>query len=117
MGVVQTLGSLLIPLLIGVGLGDLLNGLPIDSHHDFTGNFFDLLTPYGLWTGVTLLGLCLLHGATFLKLRTTGECASARAPRRGRWAGWRSRWWWVSWPGRPLLPTTPRFPGPCRCWR
>ena len=55
-----TLGSLLIPLLIGVGLGDLLNGLPIDSHHDFTGNFFDLLTPYGLWTGVTLLGLCLL---------------------------------------------------------
>jgi len=66
-----TLGSLLIPLLIGVGLGDLLNGLPINSRHEFTGNFFDLLTPYGLWTGLTLLGLCLLHGATFLKLRTT----------------------------------------------
>jgi cytochrome d ubiquinol oxidase subunit II len=66
-----TIGSLLIPLLIGVGLGDLLVGLPIDAAHNFTGNFFDLLTPYGLWTGVTLLGLCLLHGATFLKLRTT----------------------------------------------
>jgi cytochrome bd-type quinol oxidase subunit 2 len=68
-----TLGSLLIPLLIGVGLGDLLVGLPIDSSHEFTGNFFDLLTPYGLWTGLTLLGLCLLHGATFLKLRTTDQ--------------------------------------------
>jgi cytochrome bd ubiquinol oxidase subunit II len=68
-----TLGSLLIPLLLGVGLGDLLVGLPIDSSHDFTGSFFDLLTPYGLWTGVTLLGLSLLHGATFLKLRTSGE--------------------------------------------
>src|SRR5450755_2056023 len=66
-----TIGSLLIPLLIGVGLGDLLTGLPINSSHDFTGNFFDLLTPYGLWTGLTLLSLCLLHGATFLKLRTT----------------------------------------------
>jgi cytochrome d ubiquinol oxidase subunit II len=66
-----TLGSLLIPLLLGVGLGDLLNGLPINSSHDFTGNFFDLLTPYGLWTGVTILSLCLLHGSTFLKLRTT----------------------------------------------
>jgi cytochrome d ubiquinol oxidase subunit II len=66
-----TLGSLLVPLLLGVGLGDLLVGLPIDSSHDFTGDFFDLLTPYGLWTGVTLLGLCLLHGASFLKLRTT----------------------------------------------
>ena len=35
-----TIGSVLIPLLIGVGLGDLLTGLPINSNHDFTGNFF-----------------------------------------------------------------------------
>jgi cytochrome d ubiquinol oxidase subunit II len=65
-------GSALVPLLLGVGLGDLLHGLPIDSSHEFTGNFFDLLTPYGLWTGVTLLALSLLHGATFLTLKTTG---------------------------------------------
>ncbi|HLL92467.1 MAG TPA: cytochrome d ubiquinol oxidase subunit II, partial [Solirubrobacteraceae bacterium] len=69
----MTLGSLLIPLLIGVGLGDLLVGLPINSSHEFTGNFFDLLTPYGLWSGLTLLSLCLLHGATFLKMRTTDQ--------------------------------------------
>jgi len=56
----MTIGCLLIPLLLGVGLGDLLNGLPIDSSHEYTGNFFDLLTPYGLWTGLTLLALCLL---------------------------------------------------------
>ena len=36
----MTIGSALIPLLIGVGLGDLLAGLPIDKSHDFTGNFF-----------------------------------------------------------------------------
>src|SRR5947209_18970293 len=63
---VLTIGSFLIPLLLGVALGDLLHGLPIDKSGAFTGNFFDLLTPYGLWTGLTLLGLCLLHGATFL---------------------------------------------------
>ncbi len=68
-----TIGSALIPLLLGVGLGDLLVGLPINSDHNFTGNFFNLLTPYGLWTGLTLLGLCLLHGATFLKLKTTDQ--------------------------------------------
>jgi cytochrome d ubiquinol oxidase subunit II len=66
-------GSVLIPLLIGVALGDLLHGLPINAHHDFTGDFFDLLTGYGLMTGVCLLCLCLLHGATFLALRTTGD--------------------------------------------
>ncbi len=75
-----TVGSLLIPLLLGVGLGDLLNGLPIDAGHEYTGSFFDLLTPYGLWTGLTLLGLSLLHGATFLMLKSTDavrDCARA----------------------------------------
>ena len=67
-----TIGSVLAPLLIGVGLGDLLVGLPIDADGDFTGTFLDLLTPYGLWVGITLLALCLWHGATFLTIRSTG---------------------------------------------
>ena len=68
-----TIGSALIPLLLGVGLGDLLHGLPINSSHEYTGNFFDLLTPFGLWSGLTLLVLSLLMGATYLTLKTTGE--------------------------------------------
>jgi len=70
-------GGILVPLLLGVGLGDLLSGLPIDEHQEFTGNFWNLLTAYGLWTGVTMLALCLLHGATFLMLKTTGEVHAA----------------------------------------
>jgi cytochrome d ubiquinol oxidase subunit II len=82
-----TLGSLLVPLLVGVALGDLLGGLPINSSHNFTGNFFNLLTGYGLGTGVTLVGLCLLHGATFLKLRTTDQVRE-RARAVARPLGW-----------------------------
>ncbi|MBV9382758.1 MAG: cytochrome d ubiquinol oxidase subunit II [Streptosporangiaceae bacterium] len=67
-----TAGSLLAPLLIGVGLGDLLHGLPIDSSQNYTGSFWDLLQPYGLFTGVTLVLVCALHGATYLCLKTTG---------------------------------------------
>ena len=66
-------GSLLAPLLIGVGLGDLLHGLPINSAQNYTGSFWTLLQPYALFTGVTLVLICLLHGATFLSLRTTGD--------------------------------------------
>jgi cytochrome d ubiquinol oxidase subunit II len=68
-----TVGSVLAPLLIGVALADLLRGLPINSSQDFTGSFWDLLQPYALWTGVTLVFVCALHGATFLCLKTTGE--------------------------------------------
>jgi cytochrome d ubiquinol oxidase subunit II len=68
-----TVGSVLTPLLLGIALGDMLHGLPINQNHDYTGNFFNLLTGYGVMTGVTMVLLCLLHGATFLALRTTDE--------------------------------------------
>ena len=73
-----TVGSVLAPLLIGVGLGDLLVGLPLNKSGDFTGTFWTLLTPYGLLMGVTLLALCLLHGSAFLALKTDGD-VQARA--------------------------------------
>ena len=78
-------GSLLAPLLIGVALGDLLHGLPINSSQEYTGSFWDLFQPYALITGITLVLICLLHGATFLCLKTTGDVRerSGRLP-----AGW-----------------------------
>src|SRR3954471_1370286 len=68
-----TLGSLLCPLLLGVALGNLLAGLPVDSTEEFTGSVADTVTGYGVLVGLTLTALCLVHGATFLALRTEGE--------------------------------------------
>ena len=82
-----TLGSLVAPFVIGLILGNLLNGLPINAHHNYTGSFWDLFTVYGVWTGVTFVLLCLLHGATFIGLRTTGEVRD-RARRFGSTFGW-----------------------------
>jgi len=67
------LGSLLAPLLIGIALGDLLHGLPIGANHEYTGSFWNLLQGYGVFTGITLVVICLLHGATFITLKTTGD--------------------------------------------
>jgi cytochrome d ubiquinol oxidase subunit II len=79
-----TVGSLLAPFLIGVVLGDFLHGLPINASQEYTGSFWDLLQPYGLFTGITLVLICLLHGATFLSLKTTGDMRerSGRLARR-----------------------------------
>jgi cytochrome d ubiquinol oxidase subunit II len=65
-------GSLVAPLLIGLALGDLLHGLPIDKAQEYTGTFWDLFQPYGIYTGITLVALCVLHGSTFLGLKTSG---------------------------------------------
>jgi cytochrome bd ubiquinol oxidase subunit II len=71
--VLLTAGSVAAPFLIGVVLGDMLAGLPINSQQEYTGSFWDLLQPYALFTGVTLVLICLLHGATFLALKTTDD--------------------------------------------
>ncbi len=65
-------GSLLAPFLIGVALANLLRGVPIGADQEFTGSFIDLLNPYSLYAGLTLVLLCVLHGSTFLGLRTDG---------------------------------------------
>jgi cytochrome d ubiquinol oxidase subunit II len=70
--VALTTGSVLAPLLIGVALGDLLHGLPINAAQNYTGSFWNLLQPYAVFTGVTFVLICALHGATFLCLKTTG---------------------------------------------
>ncbi len=94
-----TIGSGLIPLLVGVAFGDMLHGLPIDKAHDYTGNFLGLLTPYGLWTGVTMLAMCLLMGATYLSLKTTGSLHD-RVLRLSGGIGWVAAvvvWGFVTW--------------------
>lgn len=82
-----TVGSVLLPVLFGIALGDLLVGLPVNESGDYTGNFFDLLTPYGIWTGLTLLALTVLHGSTFLMIKTTDVIAE-RARHIARPAAW-----------------------------
>ena len=76
-------GSLLAPLLIGIALGNLLHGVPIGTDQEYAGTFTDLLNGYSLFCGVTVVVLCLLHGASFLALKTAGALRD-RALRVGR---------------------------------
>jgi cytochrome d ubiquinol oxidase subunit II len=77
-------GSLVAPFLIGLALGDLLHGVPINRSQEFTGSLAGLFQPYAIYTGITLAAICILHGATFLALKTTGDMRdrAARLARR-----------------------------------
>ena len=78
-----SIGSVVAPLVLGMALGALLAGLPIDEDGAFTGRVWDLFSGFGVWTGLTLVALCLFHGATFLAIRTTDQLRE----RASRWAG------------------------------
>jgi cytochrome d ubiquinol oxidase subunit II len=66
-------GSVLPAFLWGVAFANIVRGVPINAHKEFTGSLFDLLNPYALLGGVTTLLLCASHGAIFLTLKTRGE--------------------------------------------
>jgi cytochrome bd ubiquinol oxidase subunit II len=82
-------GSAAPALLWGVAFANFINGVPIDSHGEFTGSLLDLLGPYALLGGIVTLSLFVLHGALFLSLKTGGEVAE-----RARVVS--SRVWWVT---------------------
>jgi cytochrome d ubiquinol oxidase subunit II len=66
-------GSAIPALLWGVAFGNLVQGTPINAEMIFTGNFFDLLSPYTLVCGLASFTIFTLHGAIFISLRTTGQ--------------------------------------------
>jgi cytochrome d ubiquinol oxidase subunit II len=69
----NTVGSFGIALVWGVGFSNLLQGVPIDSQGDYAGGFWNLFTGYTLVGGLAFVLLFAFHGATFLRLRTTGD--------------------------------------------
>ncbi|MGA3163247.1 MAG: cytochrome d ubiquinol oxidase subunit II [Verrucomicrobiota bacterium] len=65
-------GSLVASLLIGVALGNIAWGIPIDERGEFAGTFPGLLKPYPLLLGVTTVALFMMHGAIYGALKTEG---------------------------------------------
>ncbi len=67
------IGSAVPALLWGVAVGNIVQGVPIDADHEFTGSLLTLFNPYGLWVGVTTLLLFFVHGVYFVALKTDGQ--------------------------------------------
>ncbi len=65
-------GSLLASFLIGVAIGNIAWGVPLDDSHEFAGSFFTLLNPYALLLGVTTVALFMMHGAIYAVMKTEG---------------------------------------------
>ena len=66
-------GSVVPALLWGVAFANILHGVPIDRHQEFTGTFFSLINPYAIVGGLTSLTLFTLHGSIYLSLKTKGD--------------------------------------------
>ncbi len=83
------LGSALLSLLLGVALGNVIRGLPLDADGYFMGTFALMLNPYSLLTGVLSVAVLAWHGANYLSTKTEGEY-------HRRIQTWSRRLWWLA---------------------
>ena len=75
-----SVGSGLVALLLGVALGNLLNGVALDAGGVYRGGLIGLLNPFSLVVGVLPLALAAQQGSAWLVLKTEGDL-NARAHR------------------------------------
>jgi cytochrome d ubiquinol oxidase subunit II len=68
-----SISSILSAFLVGVALGNVGWGVPLDQNFEFVGTFFGLLHPYALMVGITTVALFMMHGAIYGVLKTEGE--------------------------------------------
>ena len=76
------LGSLIPAILLGVAMGNILRGIPIEADGTAAVSFLSLLNPYALLLGVMSLAMFTMHGAVFLAVKTEGDLQQ----RMARWA-------------------------------
>ncbi|TDN92013.1 cytochrome d ubiquinol oxidase subunit II [Microbacterium sp. BK668] len=67
------IGSAVPAFLWGVAIANIVQGVPLDADHEFTGSLLTLLNPYGLLGGLTTLLLFFTHGVYFVALKTDGQ--------------------------------------------
>jgi cytochrome d ubiquinol oxidase subunit II len=65
--------SIVSSILIGVALGNIALGIPLNANGEYAGGLVGLLRPYPLVVGVMTLALFAMHGAIYLAMKTEGE--------------------------------------------
>lgn len=81
-----SISSLVVALLLGVALGNIFIGIPIDGQMNYTGSFFTLLRPVPLFVGLTGVFMVVTQGAAYLSMKTDGNLQQSAT-------GWVKRSW------------------------
>lgn len=68
-----SIASIMLAFLLGVVLGNVLQGAAIGSDMEFQGNWVEFINPYAIMVGITTLALFMMHGAIYLLLKTEGR--------------------------------------------
>lgn len=67
---IYSFACIVVTLSLGLMLGNIANGLPLNQHKDFTGGFASFFNPFSIMVAITTLALFMMHGAIYLAMKT-----------------------------------------------
>jgi cytochrome bd ubiquinol oxidase subunit II len=68
--IVYSFSCIVIALSLGLMLGNVVLGMPLNEQHEFEGNWLSFFNPFSIMIAITTLALFLMHGAIFLAMKT-----------------------------------------------
>lgn len=67
------LASIIIALAVGMSLGNLIHGIPLNENYDYVGSaILTFIRPYSVLIGILTLALFMMHGTIYLVMKTEG---------------------------------------------
>ncbi len=61
---------IVVTLSLGLMLGNVALGLPLNANHEYTGGLMHFFNPFAILVSVTTLALFMMHGAIYLAMKT-----------------------------------------------
>jgi cytochrome d ubiquinol oxidase subunit II len=71
--IVYCIASIVISLSLGLMLGNVVEGLPLNGDKEFAGDLLSFFNPFAILVAITTLALFMMHGAIFLTMKTANR--------------------------------------------
>lgn len=68
--VAYCVACIIVALSLGLMLGNVAYGIPLNEHKEFSGNWLSFFNPFSLLVAITTLALFMMHGAIYLTMKT-----------------------------------------------
>ncbi len=68
--IVYCIACIIISLSLGLMLGNVAFGIPLNEHLEFSGNWLSFFNPFSILVAITTLALFMMHGAIYLTMKT-----------------------------------------------
>lgn len=71
--ITYSISSIMLAFCLGLVLGNILQGVPLDQNHEYIGQWYSFFNFYAVLIGATTVALMSLHGGIFLCIKTEGR--------------------------------------------